>query len=164
MRTIESELHGVLLDIAPDMHEDEEQALIVAEASLLYEKAAATRSARRTETAKVHEARMMDALLQAMGRLADWTDEDGDGAVDGTGLDASQIVFRAEHAPHRLSSKGFGVDMDILNDADMDIFMRPDVDDHGADDYSLDDGEDRHHPELYSVPGYGSHRSDSNAR
>lgn len=167
MQTIESELHDVLLDIAPDMHDYDEQAMIVAEASMIFERVAAkaSRSAsRRADAAKVHEARIMDALLQAMGRLADWSDDSGDETLDAYGLDAEQIVHRASHTfSNRLATKGFGANMDIIGD-DLDIFLEPNFEGHSADDYTLNDSEERHSPSIYNVPGLGRHRSDSRAR
>ena len=167
MLTIESELHDVLLDIAPDMHDYDEQAMIVAEASMIFERVAAKSSktaSRHTNAAKVHEARMMDALLQAMGRLASWNDVEETVTLDAYGLEPEQVVFRASHSSsRRYCNKGFGANMDIVGD-DLDIFMNPNIEGHEADDYSIDDGEERHSPSLYEVPGMGRHRSDSRAR
>ena len=169
MRTIESELHDVLLDIAPDMHDYDEQAIIVAEASIIFERVAAKANktaSRRADAAKVHEAHRMDALLQAMGRLADWSDPDDNtsATMDAYGLEPEQIVHRAsQSSSHRYSTKGFGANMDIVGD-DLDIFMGQKLDGNEVDEYSIDDGEERHSPSLYEVPGLGRHRSDSRAR
>lgn len=175
-RTIESELHEALLDlVAEGTHDYEEQSLIVAEASDIYRRTAAAPGQRRPGTqhkarlaANLHEARMMDALLQSLGHLSDWSREDatvtasteGKLYVQGTNLSASQIVSRIASAPTRGFGAGFGAGMDILNDDDVDVFLG-NPKGHKANDYDIDDDVEIHHPELYRTPGIGRHRSDS---
>ncbi len=168
MSQIEKELHEVLLEIAPDSHDYDEQAIIVAEASEIYRCAAAKASARKARASKdeekIHEARMMDALLQAIGHMANWTDEDGDetSVIDGAGLDPDQIVHRAStRAPsYRYSTKGFGSNFDILDESDLDYFLNP-VGGEGERKDFFDDSIPTHRPDLFTTPGRGRHRSDS---
>lgn len=153
MHELESELHQVLLDLAPDTHE-EEQARIVAEASSIY--SSLSKSWKREAEVRVHEARLADALLQAMGQLDDW-DYDAPQYIDGQGLSAEQIVQQA--------SRNFGgryaASFDTIDD-DIQAFLTPPSQD--ADNYLIDDGEDVHPPDRYQIPGRGTHRSDSLSR
>jgi len=154
MHELEAELHQVLLDLAPDTHE-EEQARIVAEASLIYSHL--SKSGKREAEVRVHEARLADALLQAMGQLDDW-DYETPQYIDGRGLSPEEIVQQA--------SRNFGgryaASFDAI-DEDIDIFLEPPV--QAANNYTIDDGEeDRHPPDRYQVPGRGTHRSDSLSR
>lgn len=165
-RTLEQELHDTLLDIAPETHELTEQAVIVAESAAIY-RAGSTTATRSASKGRLHEARLMDSLLQAMGRLAE-TDADYDdfegGSVDGIGMSAEQIInraassYKASYRSRRMATKGFGDDMDILGDDDLDDLLSP----KGHDDYSIEDGE--HDSALLQVPGFGRHRSDSHSR
>lgn len=153
MHELEAELHQVLLDLAPDTHE-EEQARIVAEASLIYTHL--SKSGKREVEARVHEARLADALLQAMGQLEDWDFEDAPTYIDGRGLSPEEIVQQASRAfGGRYAASNF----DALDD-EMDIFLDPPKQD--ADKYVIEDGnDDRHPPDRYKTPGRGTHRSDS---
>ena len=170
---IEAEIHDILLDIAPDTHDLDEQAQIVAIATSIFHKSESQfnqRMAKKMSNSspeKIKEARIVDSLFQAMGRLADWqneVEEDNEYEynmtyVDGRGLDPDQIVRKAAHT---VVGQNFG-SMDILNDSELDEFFGQPKGFY-ADEYSIDDGEERHHPELYRTPGMGSHRSDSTAR
>jgi len=156
MHELEAELHQVLLDLAPDIHE-EEQAQIVAEASAIY--TSMSKNGRREAESNVHEARLADALLQAMGQLDDWDFEEEPPYIDGQGLSPEEIVHKASKMfGGRYSAKTF----DAL-DEDIDVFLSPPV--HDADEYVIEDGEDeRHPPTRYQMPGRGTHRSDSQSR
>ena len=156
MHELEAELHQVLLDLAPDTH-DEEQARIVAEASLIY--GHLLKNGIRESKTYAHESRLADALLQAMGQLDDWDYSDTPQYIDGRGLCPEQIIHEA--------SKSFGGRYAASNfdaiDEDIDVFLDPPV--QAADDYVIEDGEDdRHPPDRYKTPGRGTHRSDSGSR
>lgn len=154
MHELEAELHQVLLDLAPDTH-DEEQARIVAEASLIYSHLSKT--GKREAAVRVHEARLADALLQAMGQLDDWDYSDTPQFIDGRGLSPDEIVQQA----CKTFGGRFASNFDAI-DEDIDVFLDPPV--HSASDYTIDDGEECHNPDRYQTPGRGTHRSDSHAR
>ncbi len=165
-QSIEKELHGILLDLAHDIHDYDEQAEIVAEAAELYRRieASCPRIASRKNEDKIREAQLMDSLLQAMGRLDDWNDTESiTNYVDGRGLEPDQIVHRAETMkPKRIACEGLGKHMDIINDVDLDVFLE---DEDGEDDSHEEWLDDLvHDPEIYRIPGTGFHRSDSQVR
>lgn len=161
MREIEARLHDMLLEIAPGLYDEEEQARIIAEASALFgrfERRAATRS-----SDMVRESQMMDSILQAIGQLPEWDEEPE--YIDGRGMTPEQIV--------RAAARGGGykpdMGLEILNDSDLDVFYgEPDHQDpHG---YTMEDvaeykdGEDAHPDTYFFTPGRGRHRSDSQSR
>ncbi len=153
MHELEAELHQVLLDLAPDTHEDE-QARVVAEASLIYSHL--SKSGKREVEARVHEARLADALLQAMGQLDDW-DYEAPQYIDGRGLSPDEIVSQAS----RSIGGRYAASFDAI-DEDLDVFLDPSI--QTSDDYLIDDGEENHPSDRYHTPGRGTHRSDSLSR
>ena len=173
MRTIEAQLHELLLDIAPEQHTVAEQARVIAEASEVYSQIYANNkrvAGKVSESSVVHEAHMMDALLQALASYPSQDDDDDFGAdyVNGIGLDPREIVRHAaagEGSRHN-GSKNFG-NMDILNDDDLDVFFKESPDDYDVDNYSVSDGidiENRHPLNTFKSPGQPKHRSDSQDR
>ena len=163
MRIIESEIHDILLDIAPD-HDYDDQARIVAVATALFsdnserfnKKIAGKNAAQNPE--KVKEAQIVDSIFQAMKRIAEWSEvaeEDTDYTetfVDGRGLDPTQIVNRAAATVMRkYTGHNFG-DMDVLNDSDLDEFFG-----EGGGKMFFDDPDE---DSIYLTPGMGRHRSD----
>jgi len=160
MRDIELELHEVLLDLAPDTHDHEEQARIVAEAAAIYRRASQSGKTQRIASDKLHEARLADSLLQAMGCLADWdgeTDERTMTYIDARGLSADKVVSYAARTLVSGTSNNFF----DLDDSDLDPFINPVI--HEADDYEIEDGEECHPSDNYQTPGRPRHRSDSQA-
>lgn len=153
MHELEAELHQVLLDLAPDTHEDE-QARVVAEASLIYSHL--SKSGKREVEARVHEARLADALLQAMGQLDDW-DYEAPQYIDGRGLSPDEIVSQAS----RSIGGRYAASFDAIDD-DIDVFLDPSL--QTSEDYLIDDGEENHPADRYHTPGRGTHRSDSLSR
>lgn len=177
MRMIEAEIHDILLEIASDAHDYEEQAQIVATAADIFRQSEAQFNQKMMKKAssatpeKLKEALIVDALFQAMGHLSDWhktasiEDYEADAEynmtyVDGRGLDPEQITRKA--AKTVVGQGQFG-SMSILNDEELDEFFGAPKG-FEADEYFLDDGEERHCPELYRTPGIGKHRSDSTGR
>lgn len=161
MREVEAKLHELLESIAGDVYGSEDLARIVAVASARCERVAAVR-----------ESQMMEALFDAMENLGDWEDEPADrfgyaGFLDGRGMTAQQILKAAASRTDPIPD--FGVDVMGLEDGDLDVFLgqTPDRDPNG---YIIDDamgdgeGRDPHRPSLYSTPGRGRHRSDSQSR
>jgi hypothetical protein len=161
MREIEARLHDMLLEIAPDLYDEGEQARIIAEASAIFGRS--ERKASRGSNEMVRESRMMDSILQAIGHLPDW-DSDEPSYIDGRGMTPDQIVKAASR------SGGYKPDLglDILNDGDLDVFYgEPDQDPNGydMDDIAtLKDGDDAHPETYFFTPGRGRHRSDSQSR
>lgn len=154
MHNLESDLHVILDDIAPDVHSYEEQAKIIAYASsILVKKFNQVRFA-KTDS-KTIEANMTEAILIAMKTVSSWNDDEDDvDFVDGRGLSASQLVRKVA------STKPSWGKMDIID---------PDV---LEDVFSFED-EDIEKPEnvfenaqqttdVYDTKGRGRHRSDFN--
>lgn len=152
MLNIEAKLHNMLLEVAP-YYNEAEQAQIVAYASSLFdgmERHAATNAA---------ESQMMDAMLQAIGHLRDWSDID---FIDGRGMTAEQIVRSAARS---ITEQG----LDIINEGDLDVFFgNPDYQDPNG--YTMDDvatfadGEEAHPDRYFFKPGRGRHHTDSQSR
>lgn len=162
MREIEARLHDMLLEIAPDLYDEGEQARIIAEASAIFGRT--ERRASRSSGDMVRESQMMDSILQAIGHLPDWEDE-GPEYIDGRGMTPEQIVRAAARGGGYVPDLG----VDILNDGDLDVFYgEPDYQDpHGyimEDVAERKDGEDAHPDDFFFTPGRGRHRSDSQAR
>lgn len=158
MRGIEAELHQMLLDIAPG-YSDEEQAIIVAEASSIFARQERTASKR---VAVQRESRMMDAVLAALKQMQDWEEESDTTYIDGRGRSADQIVRSAGKFKRGTPDLG----LDILNDDDMDVFFfEPDSREATAinlGDGILNDLDEEVHPDsLYRVEGIGRTRADS---
>jgi len=167
MRPLESELHQVLEETAPDAYAIEDQARIVATAAAIYRRIERTASKKsgKLDPNKIHEARMIDSLLQAMGALEDWSDSQNytENYIDGRGLSVNQILSRASHT---LAGNRYAKDfsMDILNDDELDKILNPK---YSEDDnyYDIDDDHDDRHPSnLFFTPGTGHHKTDSISR
>lgn len=155
MLNIEAKLHEMLLEVAP-YYSDAEQAQIVAYASSLFD------GMGRQASIQAAESQMMDAMLQAIGHLRDWSDIDSEGFIDGRGLTAEQIIRSAGRA---IPETGF----DIINEDDLDVFFgAPDHQDPSG--YTMDDiatfndGEEAHPDRYFFKPGFGRHRTDSQSR
>lgn len=154
MLNIEAKLHEMLLEVAP-YYNDAEQAQIVAYASSLFD------GMERQASTNAAESQMMDAMLQAIGHLRDWSDVDSCDFIDGRGLTAEQIVRSAGRS---MPDMGF----DIINEDDLDVFFGgSDKDPNG---YTMDDvatfsdGEEAHPDRYFFKPGVGRHHTDSQSR
>jgi hypothetical protein len=174
MRTIETELHEMLLDVAPDIHELEEQAMIVAEATAQYREAEAhglgSRTASAGTPAQAHKSRLLDAVLAAMERIAQ-----ADGVTMPRRRSASTVgaleLDDDDFSGASLKSLGIRLsgamgDMAVLDDDDFESMLKgDDEDDDGIwdieDIYNNDLGRDS----LYSAFGkQKKHRSQSLGR
>ena len=154
MLNIEAKLHEMLLEVAP-YYNEAEQAQIVAYASSLFD------GMERNASVNAAESQMMDAMLQAIGHLRDWSDVDSYDFIDGRGLTAEQIIRSAGRS---MPDMGF----DIINEEDLDVFFgNSDQDPNG---YTMDDtavfldGEEAHPDRYFFKPGTGRHRTDSQSR
>lgn len=165
-KTIEAELHEALLDIAPNAFTKEDQAILIAEASEIFRSKEKRMAQRKAGKGSYREALTTDSLLEAM-RLSEMNDDDefikSAIYIDSNSHDPSQVMRKIESRNKKYSANNFG-NMDIINDDDIDKLLHPHYDEKTVNNYSIDDGHDRHDPELYEVPDTGKHRSDSIAR
>ena len=160
MRTIEAQIHDILLDLLPEQYSQLSQAKIVAEAASVY---AQTNKGNNIKTASKAESSMMKALWTALASLSleeDYEDDSVD-YLDGVGLDPSQIVRSACHSYKNKSTvKMSKIAMEIINDEDLSVFLDNDIDNNK---YDFDDAQDetRHPDGVYKSPGDPKHRTDS---
>ena len=75
MQNLESQLHTLLEDIAPEVHSYEEQAKIIAIASASISKKFNARRFAKAD-GRVIESQMTDAILVAMSTLSSWDNDD----------------------------------------------------------------------------------------
>jgi hypothetical protein len=94
MHSIESELHTLLDDIAPDAHDINEKAIIVAEASAMFNKSLSKMTKTATKNIRLVESKMTDAILCAMS-LVNNHDEFSDDIVLAANLSPEQIIRKA---------------------------------------------------------------------
>ena len=151
MQNLESQLHTLLEDIAPDVHSHEEQAKIIALASATISKKFTARRFAKAD-GKVVESQMTDAILVAMSTLSSWDNEDDD-IFDARGLSNSQLIRRVAN-----TTKPSWGQMDILNpDAIEDTFSFEEEDEPESE-TKLENAQQT--SEAFNTPGRGRHRSD----
>ena len=151
MQNLESQLHTLLEDIAPDVHTHEEQAKIIALASATISKKFNARRFAKADN-RVVESQMTDAILVAMSTLSSWDNEDED-IFDARGLSNSQLIRRVAN-----TTKPSWGQMDILNpDAIEDTFSF-EKDDEPESETKLENAQQT--SEAFNTPGRGRHRSD----
>ncbi len=152
MQTIEEQMHLLLDDIAPNVHSHEEQAKIIAFASSLYYKKYASKRIARKIDPREAEAHMTDAILQSMGQLNNWHDEDySHNYIDSYGLTHRQVLSKAsEQAPK------WGL-MEILNPDVLD-YLDFNEDDEDFHEQKLENAQQT--SEALQTPGQPHHRSD----
>ena len=168
--TVEQELHEALLDIAPHAFTNNDQAIIIAEASDIFRKANLKSSIRKAN--KSHkEALIISSILEAMKNLAsDWNtassdDEDDAIYIDSANLGSSQIMSSINKSANRKYCSLYGDSMSIINDDEINSILNPDPDDRDNSYYNLGDDFPEVHPEsLFRTPNRGKSRSDSQAR
>ena len=169
MRTIETELHDMLLDVASDIHEFDEQAMIVAEATAQYREAEARGLGSRTASsavapAQAHKSRLLDAVLVAMESFAQ-----ADGVqtriATSTIVDVDDDDFGGTTTLKSLGIRLSGTigDMTVLDDEDFEnLFNKEDADDDGL--WEIEDiyGDELGRDSQYSAFGkQKKHRSQS---
>ena len=151
MQNLESQLHTLLEDIAPDVHSHEEQAKIIALASATISKKFTARRFAKTEN-RVVESQMTDAILVAMSTLSTFDSED-DEIFDARGLSHSQLIRRVAN-----TTKPSWGQMDILNpDVIEDTFSFEEEDEPDSE-TKLENAQQT--TEAFDTPGRGRHRSD----
>jgi hypothetical protein len=160
MRT-DKELKDLLQSIVPGVYDPDEEDQIVAEASVIFSKT--LKSEKRTATAACRESRMMDALLQSMGNMDRWDEDDHLIEESFEGLDPDQIVRRIASSTPKSFKNAYGDHMDILNDDDISVFFR-DEDPEDPTSYDINDSEEAHSLDVFSPFGKPKHWSDSQRR
>ena len=150
MQNLESQLHTLLEDIAPDVHSHEEQAKIIALASATISKKFNARRFAKSD-GRVVESQMTDAILVAMSTLSSWDSED-DEIFDARGLSHSQLIRRVANT----SKPNWG--MNILNPDVIEDTFSFEEDDEPESETKLENAEQT--SEAFDTPGRGRHRSD----
>ena len=151
MQNLESQLHTLLEDIAPDVHSHEEQAKIIALASATISKKFTARRFAKAE-GRVLESQMTDAILVAMSTLSTFDRED-DEIFDGRGLSHSQLIQKVAKA-----TKPSWGQMDILSPDLIEDTFSFEEDDEPDSETKLENAQQT--SEAFDTPGRGRHRSD----
>jgi hypothetical protein len=151
MQNLESQLHTLLEDIAPDVHSFEEQAKIIALASATISKKFTARRFAKAD-GRVVESQMTDAILVAMSTLSTF-DRDDDEIFDARGLSHSQLIQRVAN-----TSKPSWGQMDILNPDLIEDTFSFEEDDEPDSETKLENAQQT--SEAFNTPGRGRHRSD----
>ena len=151
MQNLESQLHTLLEDIAPDAHSHEEQAKIIALASATISKKFTARRFAKTES-RVVESQMTDAILVAMSTLSTFDSED-DEIFDARGLSHTQLIKRVAN-----TTKPSWGQMDILNPDVIEDTFSFEEDDEPDSETKLENAQQT--TEAFDTPGRGRHRSD----
>ena len=154
MHNLESGLHIILDDIAPNIHSLEEQAKIIALASSIINKKFNSVRLSKTDS-KTVEAQMTEAILISMSSLSNWDDEDDDNDfIDGRGLSANQLVRKVANTKPSWGKMDI-IDPDVLDDVFS--FEEEDVKDE---ENFFENGQQT--TEVFDTKGRGRHRSDFN--
>ena len=153
MQNLEAQLHTLLEEIAPEAHNYDETAKIIATASAIINKKYNSRKLTKTSSRQV-EAFLTDALLQSMSVLETWEEDYSMGYVDGRGLSATQLIKRVAN-----SAKNNWGNMDILNPDGLEKALEFDEDEKGFSEVTFENAEQE--PDVFKTPGRGTHKTDS---
>jgi len=153
MQNLEAQLHTLLEEIAPEAHNYDETAKIIATASAIINKKYNSRKLTKTSSRQV-EAFLTDALLQSMGFLENWEDDYTNGYVDGRGLSASQLINRVA-----TSAKSNWGNMPIIDPEGLKKALEFDEDEEGFSEETFENAEQQ--PDVFKTPGRGTHKTDS---
>jgi hypothetical protein len=157
MQDIEAQMHSLLDEIAPDVHDYEEQAKIIAQASSIFSKIYTNKRLARKGSPKIIEAHMTDAILQAMGSLNTWSYEEEDDfeLISSKGLTNNQLLRKVAN-----KNKPNWGRMDIINPDILDFeFEEGDEDEAGFSELKYENG---HQPDSgLKTPGMPKHKTDS---
>jgi hypothetical protein len=152
MHNLESDLHVILDDIAPDIHSYEEQAKIIAYASSILSKKYNQVRFAKTDSRTI-EASMTDAILIAMRSISSWDDDEDDtDFVDGRGLSASQLVRKVANTKLPWGK------MDILDPDALENVFSFEEEDVKDEENVFENAQQS--TEAFDTPGRGRHRSD----
>ena len=150
MQNLESQLHTLLEDIAPNAHTAEEQAKIIAIASANISKKFTARRFARIDN-RTAESHMTDAILVAMSNLSSW-DSDDDEIFDARGLSNTQLIRRVAN------SKKPEWGMTVLNPEVIEDTFSFEEGDEPDSKTTLENAQQT--TEAFDTPGRGRHRSD----
>ena len=143
--SIESSLHLLLEEIVPNLGNDE-QAVIIAEASDIFKKTASKMTKTASDNSRLVESKMTDAILIAMKNVSEI--DSSDEFIDAHGLSHEQIVRKASAVQNNWMG------MNVLNPKLLDDLLseteEPEV--------VIDDT--MHETTAFHTPGRGSHWSD----
>jgi len=154
MHNLESDLHIILDDIAPNIHSLEEQAKIIALASSILNKKFNSVRLSKTDS-KTVEAKMTEAILISMSSLRNWDDDEDDvDYVDGRGLSASQLVRKIAN------TKPSWGKMDIINPDVLDDVFSFEEEDVKKEENVFENAQQT--TDVFDTKGRGRHRSDFN--
>lgn len=152
MHNLESDLHNILDDIAPDIHSYEEQAKIIAYASSILNKKYNQVRFAKTDS-KTIEANMTDAILIAMRTISSWYEDDDESEiVDGRGLTASQLVRKVANTKLPWGK------MDILDPDVLEDVFSFEEDDVEEPENIFENAQQT--TDVFDTKGRGRHRSD----
>jgi hypothetical protein len=151
MQNLESQLHTLLEDIAPDVHSNEEQAKIIAVASATISKKFTARRFAKAD-GRVLESQMTDAILIAMSTLSSW-DNEADEIFDARGLSHTQLIKRVAN-----TTKPSWGQMDILNPDVIEDTFSFEEEDEPESETKIENAQQT--SEAFNTPGRGRHRSD----
>lgn len=152
MHNLESDLHVILDDIAPDIHSFEEQAKIIAYASSILSKRFNQVRLAKTDS-KTIEANMTEAILVAMKSLTSWDDDEDEPEIfDGRGLSVSQLVRKVANTKPSWGKMDI-IDPDVLEDVFS--FEEEDIEEPES---VFENAQQT--TEAFDTPGRGRHRSD----
>lgn len=154
MHNLESDLHVILDDIAPDVHSYEEQAKIIAYASSILSKKYNQVRFAKTDS-KTIEANMTEAILIAMKTVSSWSDDEEDiDFVDGRGLSASQLVRKVA------KTKSYWDKMDVIDPNVLEDVFSFEEEEIEEPENVFENAEQT--TDVFDTKGRGRHRSDFN--
>ena len=143
--SIESSLHLLLEEIVPNLGNDE-QAVIIAEASDIFKKTASKMTKTASDNSRLVESKMTDAILIAMSNVSEM--DSSNEFIDAQGLSHEQIVRKASAVQNDWAG------MSVLNPKLLDdLFSETEEPEIVIDDTM-------HETTAFHTPGRGSHWSD----
>lgn len=143
--SIESSLHLLLEEIVPNLGNDE-QAVIIAEASDIFKKTASKMTKTASDNSRLVESKMTDAILIAMSNVSEM--DSSNEFIDAQGLSHEQIVRKASAVQNDWAG------MPVLNPKLLDdLFSETEEPEVVIDDTM-------HETTAFHTPGRGSHWSD----
>jgi adenosyl cobinamide kinase/adenosyl cobinamide phosphate guanylyltransferase len=143
--SIESSLHLLLEEIVPNLGNDE-QAVIIAEASDIFKKTASKMTKTASDNSRLVESKMTDAILIAMSNVSEM--DSSNEFIDAQGLSHEQIVRKASAVQNDWNG------MNVLNPKLLDdLFSETEEPEVVIDDTM-------HETTAFHTPGRGSHWSD----
>jgi hypothetical protein len=153
MANLEAQLHTLLEEIAPDAHNFEEQALIIATAASVINKRFTSRRLAKIDN-KTIEAHMTDALLESMCASNSWSDDNSDDYFDARGMSPAVLINRVAKSNQNKWGK-----MEILNTEDFEENDKEFTDEEIAEKATMQNAQQTN--EVFITPGRGKFYTDS---